>query len=243
VTAVIFAADYTEVPQCSTLIADAPPGPSSAALPVIGIGWREECRMLNLVWLMLLAGSIVVAGVRGQVGVVSEAVMASAKLGVETVLGFVGVMALWLGLMRIAQEAGLIALLGRGLRPVVRLLFPTVPPGDAAEGAILMNLSANILGAGSAATPLGLKAMQELQRLNSGRDTASNAMITFMALNTSCITLVPATVIAFRAQAGSLNPAEIVGPTIMATACSTIIALTVDAGLRRWSRRRHGGGR
>jgi spore maturation protein A len=123
------------------------------------------------------------------------------------------------------------------MRPLVRRIMPEVPPEHPAMGALLMNISANLLGVGHAATPLGLKAMQELQKLNDEPETATNAMCTFLALNTSSVTLIPATVIAFRANAGSANPTEIVATTLMATLCSTTAALTLDYLFRRRQRR------
>jgi len=168
---------------------------------------------------------------------VTDALMTSAQLGIETVLGFIGIMIMWMGMMRIAQESGLIELMARAMRPLVSRILPEVPPDHPAMGALLMNVSANLLGVGHAATPLGLKAMQELQTLNDDPETATNAMCTFLALNTSSVTLIPATVIAFRANAGSANPTEVVATTLMATLCSTTAALTLDYFYRRRSRR------
>jgi len=187
--------------------------------------------LLNVIWLMIVVG-VAVGGMYGDVKAVTEGAMTSARLAVETVLGLIGVMALWLGMMKIAQESGFIDLIARALRPLVRLLFPGLPPDSPAVGTILMNMSANVLGLGSAATPLGLKAMQELQELNDDRETASDEMCTFLALNTSSVTLIPATVIALRASTGSMNPTEIVGSTIIATCASTVAALLADRALR-----------
>jgi spore maturation protein A len=193
--------------------------------------------MVNAIWMVLIVGGVVVAGATGEIETVTEALMTSAQLGIETVLGFIGIMIMWMGMMRIAQESGLIELMSRAMRPLVRRIMPEVPPEHPAMGALLMNISANLLGVGHAATPLGLKAMQELQKLNDEPETATNAMCTFLALNTSSVTLIPATVIAFRANAGSANPTEIVATTLMATLCSTIAALTLDYLFRRRQRR------
>ena len=128
-------------------------------------------------------------------------------------------MALWLGIMKIAEKGGLVAALAKMLRPLMVRLFPSVPSQHPAMGAIILNLSANMLGLGNAATPFGMKAMQELQTLNNDSDEASTAMCTFLALNTSCITLIPATIIGVRLSFGSANPTEIVGPHICYQHC------------------------
>lgn len=198
--------------------------------------------MLNAIWLALLAGGVLVAALNGQVEVVTEAALGAARGAVEVCLDLVGVMALWLGIMRIAEKAGLVEALARGLRPLMVRLFPSVPPAHPAMGAIILNLSANMLGLGNAATPFGMKAMQELQELNRNPYEASEAMCTFLALNTSCITLIPATIIGIRASFGSSNPTDIVGATIFATSCSMLLAVSVDYLFRarsRW-RNKHG---
>lgn len=191
--------------------------------------------MIHAIWLLLLLGGVVVAGANGQIEKVTEAAAAAAHLGVETVLGLLGIMVLWLGMARIAEEAGLIHAIAKGMAPFLRWLFPSVPRDHPAMGAILMNLSANLLGLGSAATPFGLRAMQELQKLNPNPTQASNAMCTFLAVNTSSVTLIPATIIALRAGAGSRNPAEIVSSALLATLCSTCVAVAVDYLFRRRS--------
>ncbi|HEY8489084.1 MAG TPA: nucleoside recognition domain-containing protein [Thermaerobacter sp.] len=188
--------------------------------------------MLDLIWLGLLVIGLAVAAATGRVDQVTEAVMASSQVAVETVIGFLGVTSLWLGIMKIAEEAGLVTALARWLHPLMRRLFPSIPDGDPALGAVVMSISANILGVGPAATPLGLKAMQELQRINPHKHAASDAMVTFLAMTTSGITLVPATVIAVRAAAGSAQPAEIVGPTLVASTVATAVALVADRLLR-----------
>lgn len=196
--------------------------------------------MVNLLWVLMIAAGAAVAASHGRIGVVTDAALASARQAVEMMLGLIGVMALWMGVMRVAEEAGLIRLLARALAPVARVLFPSIPRGHPALGSILMNIAANLLGLGSAATPFGLKAMQELQTLNDDPETATDAMCTFLAINTSSVTLIPATVLALRAEAGSLNPAAIVGPTLVATCCSTLAAVLADAALRRLGRRGRG---
>jgi len=189
--------------------------------------------MLNAVWIGLIAAAVVVGAATGRLDAVTKAAFDSARGAVELAIGLVGVMALWLGVMRIAEEAGLARALARLLRPAARRLFPDVPADHPALAAILLNVSASWLGLGNAATPLGLKAMEELQKLNQAKDTASNAMVTFLALNTSSITLVPATIIAVRVTLGSANPTEIVVPTILASACATVVAVTAAKLLER----------
>jgi spore maturation protein A len=142
-------------------------------------------------------------------------------------------MALWLGVMKIAEQAGLIARLGTMLRPLMTRLFPDVPADHPAMGAMIMNISANMLGLSNAATPFGLKAMEELSTLSRKPGVATDAMCTFLVINTSNVQLIPATVIAIRAAAGSANPTEILGPAIVATTCSTVIGVIVVRLLSR----------
>ncbi len=192
--------------------------------------------MINLIWMLLIVTGVAVGAVRSSPEKLTEALMNSAQLGVETILGLIGVMTLWLGMMKIAERSGLVSSLAGFMRPFLRRLFPGVPGEHPALGAITLSISANLLGAGQAATPLGLKAMQELEKLNPHPGVATNAMCTFLALNTSGLTLIPTTVIAIRASAGSAAPAEIVGATVLATMCSTTVALLVD-----WLARRRAG--
>src|ERR671938_1491157 len=147
--------------------------------------------MLNYIWFALLAIALIVAMFNGTAAQVTKASVDSAKTAVEISLGLVGIMTLWLGIMRVAEKAGLVTMLARVLTPFRRLLFPEVPPDHPAIGAMIMNLAANMLGLSNAATPLGIKAMEELQELNEGdKEAASNAMVTFMALNTSGFQLI-----------------------------------------------------
>ncbi|MGI6434897.1 MAG: nucleoside recognition domain-containing protein [Syntrophomonadaceae bacterium] len=194
--------------------------------------------MLNLIWLVLLASGILVAAWHGNIEVVTTAALTAARDAVEVCFNLVGIMALWLGIMKIAESGGLINGLARLLRPLMIRLFPSVPPHHPAMGAIILNLSANVLGLGNAATPFGMKAMQGLEELNPHPGVASEAMCTFLALNTSCITLLPATIIGVRASFHSVNPTEIVGPCILATAASMTIGVSLDYWFRRRNRRR-----
>ena len=164
---------------------------------------------------------------------ITKRILDSAGDAASLALGLVGVLALWTGIMRVAEHAGLVALIARALRPVLVRLFPDVPPEDPAMGAIVMNMSANLLGLGNAATPLGLQAMKHLQRLNPHKKTATNAMVLFLALNTTHLTLIPARTIALRLQNGSTNATNIVLPTILATAAGMFVAVVVAKLLER----------
>ncbi len=181
--------------------------------------------MINYVWFGLLIIGIVVSIVTGNVQAVTDAAIGNAKTAVELSMGLIGVMALWLGIMKIAEESGLVKKLSIALKPVLTKLFPDIPGDHPAMGAIVMNIAANVFGLGDAATPFGLKAMQEMQKLNTTDDTATDSMCTFLAINTSSVTLVPASVIAYRVAAGSTNAVEIIGPAIIATAISTTTAI------------------
>ncbi len=154
--------------------------------------------------------------------ITNEGLIHYAKVAVELAIGLIGIMALWLGLMKIAEQAGLIERLAKALKGITTRLFPDVPPDHPAMGAMIMNMSANMLGLGNAATPLGLKAMEELDKLNKKAGTATDAMCTFLVINTSSVQLIPAAVIAIRAAAGSANPTEILGPVIVATTVNTV---------------------
>jgi len=188
--------------------------------------------MVNFVWLGMIVFGIVVAGAEGNIDVVTKAALDGANNAVKISISLIAIITFWLGIMKLAEEAGLVRALAWLVRPVMRFLFPSVPKDHPAMGAMVMNLSANILGLGNAATPMGLIAMRELQKLNHGRDNASDAMCTFLALNTSCVTLIPTTIIGIRLLYGSADPTEIVGPTIMATAFSMAVAIVVDRLLR-----------
>lgn len=188
--------------------------------------------MVNYVWLGMIVFGIIVAAVNGNIEVITKAALEGANNAVKISISLIAIITFWLGIMKLAEEAGLVRALAWLVRPVLRFLFPSVPKDHPAMGAIVMNLSANILGLGNASTPMGLIAMRELQRLNQDRDTASEAMCTFLALNTSCVTLIPTTIIGIRLLYGSADPTDIVGPTIMATAFSMVAAIIVDRVLR-----------
>nr|WP_236838538.1 nucleoside recognition domain-containing protein [Caldalkalibacillus salinus] len=180
---------------------------------------------------LILIG-ILVAAITGNMEAINEAAFEGAKVGVTICFGLISVLVFWLGMMKIAEEAGLLRLFARALGPVGRFLFPDVPKDSPAMGYILSNMSANLFGLGNAATPMGIKAMEELQKINPNKDQASPAMITLLALNTSSITLIPTTIIAIRMNYESANPVEIVGTTILATMCSTVVAILLDKWFR-----------
>lgn len=190
--------------------------------------------MVNWIWLFFIVASVVVAAITGKMDAVTQAAFEGAKSGVTVSFGLISIMVFWLGMMRIAEDAGLLRTLARMLGPVVRKLFPDVPPNHPALGYIMSNLSANLFGLGNAATPMGIKAMQELQKLNPDPATATPAMCTLLALNTSSITIIPTTLIAIRMNYGSANPAEIIGTTLAATFVATTAAILAD----RWYRRK-----
>ncbi len=190
--------------------------------------------MLNYLWLSLLLIAVFLGGASGKLPELSTAAFDAAKNAVMGLaLPLAGLMALWLGMMRLAEKAGLIAVLARLLRPVLRWLFPEVPANHPAMGSMLMNMAANMLGLSNAATPLGLRAMQDLEKINPHPGTASNAMCTFLAINTSSIQLVPATAVALLAAAGATQPTVVIGTAFIATVCSTIAGITAVKSLER----------
>nr|WP_280925388.1 spore maturation protein [Shewanella holmiensis] len=196
---------------------------------------------MNRVWLgffITAAIAILLQLISGNVTVLNDSVsalFASAKLAAEISLGLIGVLALWMGLMQVGEKAGVVGLFAKLFEPLLSKLMPEVPRGHAAYGSISMNLTANMLGLDNAATPLGLKAMQDLQSLNLNKTVATNAQILFLVLNTSSVTLVPVTVFLYRAQQGAASPAEIFLPILLATCASTFVGLTVVAIVQRIS--------
>ena len=157
---------------------------------------------------------------------VTNAVISYAGTAVTIALGLIGIMALWLGVMKVAEEAGLIKIIARSLKPFTKRLFPEIPSDHPAMSSMIMNISANMLGLGNAATPFGLKAMEEMEKINPNKGTASNSMVTFLAINTAGLTLIPATAIAIRAASGSANPAIIIGTSIFGAFCATVAGVT-----------------
>lgn len=165
---------------------------------------------------------------------VTNSTLEYARISVNIALGLIGIMALWLGIMKIAEEAGLIAILANWLKPITKRLFPDVPSDHPAMGSMIMNISANMLGLGNAATPFGLKAMEDLDKLNPKKGTATNAMVTFLAINTAGMTLIPATAIAVRVAAGSSEPAIIIGTSLFGAFCATVIGVTAAKILEKF---------
>ena len=181
--------------------------------------------MLNYIWLALVLLAVAIGGWNDRLKDVTDGAFDGAKTAVTIALGLIGIMALWLGVMRLAERAGLVQRIARGLRPVMRRLFPDVPPEHPAMGSMLMNMAANMLGLGNAATPLGLRAMRDLETLNPRPGVATNAMCTFLAINTSSVQLIPATAIAILAASGSTRPTAIVGTALLATLCAATVAI------------------
>lgn len=184
--------------------------------------------MVNIIWVMLTAIGLVFAMINGTINEVNEAIFNGAKEAVTLCIGLISILVFWLGMMKIAEDAGLLNKLATLFRPIVKKLFPEVPGDHPAMGYMLSNMMANMFGLGNAATPLGIKAMEELKRLNGGKNEASRSMITFLAINTSSLTLIPTTVIAIRMNYNSASPTDIVGPTLVATFCSTLAAIMID---------------
>ncbi len=189
--------------------------------------------MLNRIWLGLLLVGVVLAGVTNRFGAATEMALGNAATAVTLSLGLVGVMTLWLGLMRLAEKSGIVSGIARFLRPLLVRLFPDVPAGHPAMGSMVLNLAANLLGLNNAATPLGLRAMKDLETLNRRPGTATDAMCTLLALNTGGLQLVPVSAIALLAAQGSRNPTAIIGTTILATATSAATGLVAVKLLAR----------
>ncbi len=183
--------------------------------------------MLNYIWFGLLILGFAVGAMNGKLDEVTHAAISAAGTAVELCIGLLGVMCLWTGLMAIADKSGLVRFIAKLVRPVMRLLFSDIPKDHPALGAIVMNLVANFFGLGNAATPLGIKAMGELQKLNKAKSTATNSMSMFLVLNTAAFQLVPATIIALRTSAGSANPTDIIVPIWIASLCATVVGVIV----------------
>lgn len=207
--------------------------------------------MLNHIWLWMIILSILIAGGKDvmteltvektpatnsvqrnlneetKLGQLTSAAIDAASTAVKLAIGLIGVMALWLGIMKVAEEAGMINKLAKLVQPITNRLFPSIPKEHPAIGAMVMNVAANMLGLSNAATPFGLKAMEELDKLNPKKGEATDDMITFLVINTAAITVIPATVIAIRASLGSANPQKIIIPSILAASVATIVGLTI----------------
>ncbi len=183
--------------------------------------------MLGYIWLFLIITSIIAAALTGRVEQVTFAAMNSAKDAVTISISLIGIMALWLGFMNLAEKSGLISLISKLIKPITKRLFPQVPPDNPAIGNIALNFSANALGVTNAATPIGIKAMEDLQKLNPKKTVATNAMCTFLAINTAGFQLIPASAIAILIAAGAKNPTVIIAPTLVTTLIALSAAICV----------------
>src|SRR5438067_12118820 len=208
----------------------------SPLLPQKLAATRESCQTfapMNVVFVLLFVVAIVAAALKGDVKTVGQGALDGAGSAVTLAIGLIGVMSLWLGLLKIAERAGLVEKLSRAARPIFRPLFRDIPDGHPALSAMLLNIAANMPGLGHAATPFGIKAMEELEKLNPTPGTATNAQVLFLAINTASLQLVPTTVIALRAAAKSTDPAGILLPTLAATACSLTVGIVSAKLLER----------
>ena len=194
--------------------------------------------MVNKIWGFFIVVGIVFAFFTGKIDIINEEILNSCKNTLELIFQLFPVVALWLGIMKIATASGLLQIVSNKLSPFLRIIFPEIPKDHPALGYISSNIMANVFGLGNAATPFGLKAMESLQELNPNKKEASRSMITFLVLNTSGLTLIPTTIISMRMLYGSTNPTEVILPCILATLISTTVGLTLDRIL--YYRSKHG---
>lgn len=190
--------------------------------------------MINIIWLVILSFGIIFGIVTGKGSTVSLGILDSAGSAVKLVVGLLGVMCLWCGIMKIAQKSGLTEKIARMLKPVLKHIFKEGSKDEKAMGDIVMNLTANMMGLSNAATPFGIKAMEDLQRRNRNKDVASNDMALFLVLNATCIQLIPTTVISIRAACGSKNPGEIILPAIIATGTAAVTGIILCKILEKY---------
>jgi spore maturation protein A len=184
--------------------------------------------MVNYIWVGLTLIGLLFAAINGTMNEVNEAIFKGAKEAVTLCISLISVLVFWLGMMKIAEDSGLLNKLTALFKPIVKRIFPDVPSNHPALGYILSNMIANMFGLGNAATPLGIKAMEQLKELNGGKNEASRSMVTFLAVNTASVTLVPTMVIAIRMKYESVSPTDIVGPTLVTTVLSAIAAILID---------------
>ncbi len=189
---------------------------------------------MNYIWFLIILISIVSAVFTGRIEAVVNAVMSGAQKAVEVAIYLAGIMAFWLGVMKIAEKAGLVAFISKLLEPVAKKLFPDVPKDNSAIGDIAMNFTANAFGLSNAATPIGIEAMKKLQNLNKDKESASNDMCTLLAMNTAGWQIVPATVIAVLAACGEKNPAVIILPTLIVTTITFVFAIVIVKVLEKF---------
>ena len=191
--------------------------------------------MLNYIWLAMMVLAVILGGINGKIENVTKSAIDAAGGAVTIAIGLIGIMALWLGIVKIAEDSGLMSLLAKIIAPVMKRLFPDVPAGHPAMSSMTMNIAANMLGLSNAATPLGLKAMEDLETLNKRPGVATNAMCIFLTINTAGLQLIPATMIGVMTSAGSTNPTAIIGTTIAATCIAMIAGVTVAKVLQTLS--------
>lgn len=189
--------------------------------------------MVNIIWTLFIIIGIIYSLISGNFNVINNEILVSGKSALDLLLGMLPLLVIWMGLMKVAEEAGIISSISKMMSPILKKIFPSVPNNDPSLGFIASNIAANMAGLGSAATPFGLKAMESLQKLNKDKKVASEAMITFLVLNTSGVTIVPTTIISLRLLYGSVNPSVVLPFCIIATTCSTIGGLTIDYLIRR----------
>lgn len=189
--------------------------------------------MVNIIWALFIIIGIIYSLISGNFNVINNEILVSGKSALDLLLGMLPLLVIWMGLMKVAEEAGIISSISKIMSPILKKIFPSVPNNDPSLGFIASNIAANMAGLGSAATPFGLKAMESLQKLNKDKKVASEAMITFLVLNTSGVTIVPTTIISLRLLYGSVNPSVVLPFCIIATTCSTIGGLTIDYLIRR----------
>lgn len=192
--------------------------------------------MVSIIWGLLIVIGIIFSFASGNISLVNDEVISSAKQAMEMFLNMFPVIVIWMGLMKIAEKSGLLEKIAYKFSFILGKLFPSIPKGHESLGLIASNIIVNMVGLGSAATPFGLKAMEKLQELNTEKNTATDAMITFLVLNTSGVTLIPTSIISLRALYNSANPSEIISCALIATICSTIGGLTIDYLIRRHNR-------
>ena len=183
--------------------------------------------MLGYIWFFFILAAIVIGGINGRIDAVVQSIVDSSKLAVEISISLIGVMAFWLGMMKIAEKSGIVSSISKLIKPITKRLFSDIPPDHPAIGHVAMNFTANALGVTNAATPIGIKAMSEMQKLNPSKNVATDAMCTFLAINTAGVQIVPASIIAVLAAAGAKNPTIIIGPTFISTLIALISAVTV----------------
>lgn len=189
--------------------------------------------MVGYIWAFLIVVGITFSLLSGNISAINDSILISGQKSLELVISIIPTVILWSGIMKIAEKSGLLNKFAKFMEPILKLLFPSVPKDNPSLGYIASNIAANMLGLGSAATPFGLKAMQELQKINKKKEVASTAMITFLVLNTAGVTIIPTTVLGLRVATGSIDPTCIIVPGIIATFTSNIAGLLLDYFIRR----------